>query len=161
MSEPPPSNAGRNPDGRFALGARGNPSGKPKGTRHRATMMAEKLIDKDAAAIIKKLITKAKAGEPWAMKFVAERLIPTARSRATPFELPPIDGPSDLPQAVRCALDAAAKGDLGLEDAERIVALLAGLRAAYEGADMAARLDEMAAKLEALTARAGPGGQSQ
>jgi hypothetical protein len=64
MSEPP-ENTGRKADGTFASGNRANPSGKPKGTRHRATMMAEKLLDKDAAAIIKKLVAKALAGEPW------------------------------------------------------------------------------------------------
>jgi hypothetical protein len=121
--------------------------------------MAEKLLDKDAAAIIKKLVAKALAGEPWAVRFVAERIIPPARDRATPFELPPITGLGDVPQAVQAVLDAGARGDLSLEDAERIVALLAGLRAAYEGASMAERLAELEARLAALTAQSGGQGQ--
>jgi hypothetical protein len=152
-----PEKAGRKQDGTFAPGRSGNLNGKPKGTRHRATMLAEKLLDKDAGAIIKTLVEKARAGEPWAVRFVAERIIPPARDRATPFALPPVNGPADLPQAVQAALDAAAKGDLSLEDAERVVGLLNGLRAAYEGADLAARLDEMAAKLDALATKAGQG----
>jgi hypothetical protein len=152
-----PENTGRKQDGTFAPGRSGNLNGKPKGTRHRATMLAEKLLDKDAGAIIKTLVEKARAGEPWAVRFVAERIIPPARDRATPFALPPVNGPADLPQAVQAALDAAAKGDLSLEDAERVVGLLNGLRAAYEGADLAARLDEMAAKLDALATKAGQG----
>jgi hypothetical protein len=82
-----------------------------------------------------------------------------AAALPTPFDLPPIDGPADLPRAVKAVLDAAGKGDLSIEDGERVIALLTGLRQAYEGAELAARMDEMAAKLDALTARAG--GQSQ
>jgi hypothetical protein len=139
--------------GQFAPGHRLS-HGKPLGARHKATLMAEKLFSADTAAIIKKVVASAKAGEPWAAKLVIERIIPPARDRATPFSLPPIKGSGDLPQAVQTVLDAAAKGDLSLEDGERVIALLSGLRQAYEGADMAQRLDEMAAKLDALTAKA-------
>jgi hypothetical protein len=154
-----PENTGRNQDGRFSPGRSANPSGKPKGARHRATMMAEKLLDKDAAEIIKKLVEKAKNGEPWAVRFVAERIIPPARDRATPFSLPKIDGPADLPRAVQAVVDATSAGDLSIEDGERVIALLTGLRQAYEGASMAERLAEMEARLAALTAHAGGQGQ--
>ena len=93
----------------------------------------------------------------WACKLVIERIIPPARDRATPFTLPPIAGPADIPQAVQAVLDAAGKGDLSIEDGERIVGLLNGLRAAYEGADLQARLDEMQARLDDLVAKAGQG----
>lgn len=120
-------------------------------------MLAERMFDKDAEAIIKTVVEKAKAGEPWAAKLVIERIIPPARDRTTPFALPSIAGPADLPIAVQAVLDAAAKGELSLEDGEKIVGLLAGLRAAYESADLAARMVEMEARLAALTAGAGLG----
>ena len=50
---------------------------------------------------------------------------------------------------------ALHKGELTLEDAERVVALLTGVRQAFEGADLAARLDEKAARLDEIAARAG------
>jgi hypothetical protein len=46
MNEPP-ENTGRKADGTFASGNRANPSGKPNGARHRATLMAEKLFAAD------------------------------------------------------------------------------------------------------------------
>jgi hypothetical protein len=116
-----PENAGRNQDGRFAPGRSGNLGGKPKSTRHRATMMAEKLFNKDASKIARRVISAATAGEPWACKLVIERIIPPARDRATPFTLPPITGPADIPTAVQGVLCAAGKGGLSIEDAERIV----------------------------------------
>jgi hypothetical protein len=39
----PPENAGRN-QGRFCMGRSGNPLGKPKGTRNRATILAAALL---------------------------------------------------------------------------------------------------------------------
>jgi hypothetical protein len=78
MSEP--EIAGRDQAGRFASGHSGNSRGKPKGIRHKATMMAEQLLSKDAAAAMRKIGTAAKAGEPWALKFIGERFVPlTAR----------------------------------------------------------------------------------
>jgi hypothetical protein len=82
------------------------------------------------------------------------RLLPQSSWPVT-FDLPPINGVADIPQAVRCALSAASEGRLTIEDAEKIIGLLNGLRAAYEGVDLAARLDEMAAKLDDLAAKAG------
>jgi Family of unknown function (DUF5681) len=152
MSEP--ENTGRKQDGRFAPGRSGNLSGKPKGARARATVMAERLLSKDAAAAMRKIGAAARAGEPWALKFIGERFIPPARASPTQFALPSIAGPADIPQAVQSALDAAANGDLSLEDAERVIALLSGLRQAYEGADMAQRMDQMQARLDALAAKA-------
>jgi hypothetical protein len=54
-----PSNNGRKTDGRFAAGNKAA-RGKPKGAHHRTTVMAEKLLDKDAGQIIKKLIDAQK-----------------------------------------------------------------------------------------------------
>ena len=119
-------------------------------------MMAEKLLEKDAATIIKKLVEKAKNGEPWAIRSAADRIIPPARDRATPFNLPPINSPAYLPRAVQAAIDAAAKGELSLEAASQVVALLTGLRVAYASADLAERMNEMEARLAVLTATTGP-----
>jgi hypothetical protein len=52
-------------------------------------------------------------------------------------------------------LDAAAKGDLSLDDAERVVGIINGLRQAYETTSLAVKLDEMKKQLEDLTAKTG------
>lgn len=48
---------------RFKLGQTGNPAGKPKGTRHKATLAAEVLLNGEAEALTRKAIELAKAGE--------------------------------------------------------------------------------------------------
>jgi hypothetical protein len=140
----------------WVKGISGNPRGRKAGATHLITAELRGLVSRDAKGIVTSIIKAAKAGDIESRRAFLRYLLPQSKW-PTPFELPPINGPADLPRAVQTALDAAAKGDMSLEDAERIVALLAGLRAAYEGADMAARLEEMAAKLDALARQAGQG----
>src|SRR5215217_7256638 len=47
----------------FQKGQSGNPNGKPKGTRHRATMAAETLMEGEAEAITRMAIELAKGGD--------------------------------------------------------------------------------------------------
>jgi hypothetical protein len=140
-----PINAGRNPDGRFAPGARGNPAGKPKGARHKATVLAEKLFSADAAKIIKKVVAEAQNGQSWACKLVIERIIPPARDRPTPLDLPPIASPADLPVALAKIIDAMAEGALTPNEAAAIVTTLE----AYGRASVFAGHEERLAALEA------------
>jgi hypothetical protein len=47
----------------FRKGQSGNPSGKPKGTRNRTTVLAEKLMQDDAADIVQVVLAAAKGGD--------------------------------------------------------------------------------------------------
>jgi hypothetical protein len=138
----------------FQKGQSGNPAGRVKSKA--ATLMGDlrKIVSADARATIKSISEQAKAGDVESRRLML-KLLPQAKW-PTPFAMPEITGPGDLPQAVSAVLKAAAAGDLTLEDAERAVGLLAGLGKAYEGAAMVTTLEEMKAQLEALTARVGP-----
>jgi hypothetical protein len=46
-----PNKSGRGQDGRFQPGVSGNPGGMPKGTKHHATRMVERLFENDAEEI--------------------------------------------------------------------------------------------------------------
>ena len=48
-----PENAGQN-QGRWEKGQSGNPRGKPRGARNRATLLAEALLDGEAEALNEK-----------------------------------------------------------------------------------------------------------
>lgn len=66
----------RGPSKPFRPGQSGNPAGKPKGTRHRATMLAEQLLDGEAEAMIRTVIEKAKQGDMVALRLCLDRIVP-------------------------------------------------------------------------------------
>jgi hypothetical protein len=131
-------------------GESGNPKGRKPGLALKLTTELRAIVSKDAKEIVSSIIAAAKAGDVEARRVFARHFLPQTKW-PTVFDLPPIDGPADIPGAVKAMLDAAAKGDIALEDAERVIGLLDGLRQAYEGADLAMQVAEMQVKLDALT----------
>ena len=77
----------RRPDGRFQ---KGNP-GRPKGTRHKATLAAEALLDGEAEALTRKAKEAALGGDTTAMRLCLERILPARRSRTVQFATPPFN----------------------------------------------------------------------
>jgi hypothetical protein len=107
-----PGNAGRNQDGTFAKGFSANPAGKPKGTRHNATRLAEALIDGRAKELVDKAVDMALAGDPTAMRIVMDRLCPPRRECTVSLDMPSIQSAADLITAAAALTDATAAGDI-------------------------------------------------
>src|SRR6266436_4871501 len=78
------------PRGRpFLPGQRGNHNGRPKGSRNKATLAMEALLDGEAEAITKKMVDLAKDGDAASIRMCVDRLLPTRRHRLVEFDLPP------------------------------------------------------------------------
>ena len=157
MSEPPPDDGrltgGRTATGKFAPGNKVS-RGKLPGERNRATLMAERLLSKDAAAAMRKIGAAAKAGEPWALKFIGERFVPLV-SRQTFME--PVDYTAPTtPEEARAMIlvlgERVAKGELSVE-AHSV--LLDNLQA-YLG-DKAAEQERRVSELEEIMRNGGNG----
>src|SRR6516225_1902789 len=90
------ANTARNQRGRpFTKGQSGNPAGKPRGARHRATLAAEALLDGEAEALTRKAIELALAGDPIAMRLRLDRILPPRRECPTTFALPDLGSVAD------------------------------------------------------------------
>ncbi len=74
--------------GRFRPGQSGNPSGRPKGARHKATMAVEALLNGEADAITRKAIDAALAGDMTAIRLCLDRIAHLARAHryTSPFQ---------------------------------------------------------------------------
>ena len=101
----------------FQKGISGNPAGRPKGSRNKATILAESLLDGEAEAITRKAIELAKEGNMVAIRLCLDRLLPPQRARSITFALPEIATPADLPAAYDALLQAASNGEISVEDA--------------------------------------------
>jgi hypothetical protein len=157
MSEPPPDDGrltgGRTATGKFAPGNKVS-RGKLPGERNRATLMAERLLSKDAAAAMRKIGAAAKAGEPWALKFIGERFVPLTL-RQTFIE--PVDYMAPTtPEEARATIlvlgERVARGELSVE-AHSV--LLDNLQA-YLG-DKAAEQERRVSELEDIVRNGGNG----
>jgi hypothetical protein len=145
-----PARTGRTQDGRFRKGHSGNPKGGRPGARHRATIAAEQILLGDIAEIAASVVNQAKAGSSWACGLVLRLLLPPARERLTPFQLPPINGPADVVDAIQSAIALAGTGEMTLTEASHVVDLLDCLRAAFETRDLQSQIEALKSEIEAL-----------
>jgi len=106
----------------FRPGHSGNPAGRPKGARNKASIIAEAKIEEKFGAVIDKLIERALDGNVSALRFCAGRVLP---------ERPPVEISLAGVRTTEAALevsealfDAVAAGDLTAQEAQRMRAQL-------------------------------------
>jgi hypothetical protein len=105
----------------FAPGQSGNPKGRPKGARNRATVAAEALLEGEAEALTRKAIDMALGGDVTALKLCLERLVPPRKDRTIAFEMP---RPEDATQAFAALLAAIAEGRITIGEASAVAGLI-------------------------------------
>ena len=96
----------------FEKGESGNPAGRPRGARNRATLLMQNLLADDAEAIGRKAIEMAKAGDLAAIRLCMDRLAPARKDEPVAFELPPIEKAADSVAATASIVAAVAAGEL-------------------------------------------------
>uniref|UniRef100_I2PZC6 DUF5681 domain-containing protein n=1 Tax=Desulfovibrio sp. U5L TaxID=596152 RepID=I2PZC6_9BACT len=134
----------RGPGKRFEPGQSGNPAGKPKGCRSRATLAAQALIDGQADELVKKAIELALAGDGPVLRAMLDRLCPAKRDSPVSVNLPRITSATDIPAVTNAVLEAVTKGQLTPSEAQAVAGLIETHRKAIETAELSERI----AKLE-------------
>ena len=143
----------------FQKGQSGNPSGRPRGSRNRATILFQNVLEDDAEAIARKAVELAKAGDIAAIRICLDRLAPARRDDSLVFELPPLERAADTVVAAAKIVTAVAAGELAPSEA----ADLAKVMDVYLRAVATSGFEERLARLESADADA-PGesrGQTQ
>ncbi len=129
-------NSGRNSDGTFSAG---NP-GKPKGTRHKATVAALALLDGEADRLTRKAVEMALEGDVTALRLCLERIAPPRKDAPVTFALPPMQSAGDAAKAAGAVLEAAAEGELTPIEAAHVMSLVDAYRRTLEATEFEARL---------------------
>src|ERR671931_22659 len=75
----------------FQKGQSGDPAGRPFGSRNKATVLMEGLLEGEAEAIARKAIEMAKGGDMAAIRMCMDRLAPARRGAAISCELPSVE----------------------------------------------------------------------
>ncbi|GJE45050.1 DUF5681 domain-containing protein [Methylobacterium soli] len=129
----------------FQPGQSGNPNGRPKGVRNRATIALEAILAGDAEDITRKVVELAKEGDPQALRMCLDRLIPVRKDRPVLFDLPAIATTADLPKATNALLQAVASGELTPSEAADIGKSVDAHVRAIEATDLHERLSRLEA----------------
>jgi len=132
--------------GRFQPGQSGNPAGKKKGTRNRATRAVEELLDGEGKALTRKAINLAKAGDVVALRLCLERIIPPRKDRLVAFSMPAINEPADAVKAMAAIASAVAAGELTPNEASELSAMLERYARILEAVDHEQRLKALESK---------------
>ncbi|WP_258044310.1 DUF5681 domain-containing protein [Sphingomonas citricola] len=117
----------------------GNP-GKPKGTRSRATMAAEALLQGEVEALTRTAIEKALEGDGMALRLCLERLVPPRKDTPINIELPTITNAADVVGASAAVLAAVGAGDVTPDEAGRVMTLLTAHKSIIEMGELERRI---------------------
>jgi hypothetical protein len=101
----------------FQPGQSGNPAGRPRGSRNKGTVIAEKLLDDSAGALTTAAIKCATEGDPAALRACMDRIAPRLRHRPLDFALPSLVTLADTPGAINAIAQGLAHGELDRDEA--------------------------------------------
>ena len=91
---------GRSTAGKFAIGN----SGRPKGSRNKATLAIECLLQGQAEALTQTAVAKALEGDCVALRLCMERIAPAPKDQPVSFSLPEMNNPMDASKAAGSVL---------------------------------------------------------
>jgi hypothetical protein len=143
-----PANTGKRQDTKWKKGESGNPTGRKLGTRNKATMLAENLLNGEAEALVRKCIEMALAGESTAMRIVMERLLPVRKDSPISLELPKMEKVEDASKALGTITKAVAQGEITPLEGQSMANIIEAHLRAIETMDLERRLTELEEKAE-------------
>jgi hypothetical protein len=124
----------------FPPGASGNPSGKPRGARHKTTLAIEALLEGEGEALTRVAISKALGGDMIALRLCLDRLAPPRRDSPVSVALPAVRTAADAVEASAALLEAVAAGEVTPDEAGRIMALLTAHKQIVETGELEGRI---------------------
>ena len=130
---------GRNTAGQFSTGN----SCRPRGSRNKATLAIESLLEGQAEAFAQAAITKALQGDSVALRLCMDRIAPLPKDAAVTFFMPTMNNALDAAEAARSVLRAVSEGELTPIVASRVMGLIDSYRRSLELTEIEKRLQAL------------------
>lgn len=122
--------------------AKGNTAGRgrPAGSRNAATLLLDAIGSEAAQDVLRAAVEAARGGDVQAMKIILDRVWPPRRGRLLSLRLPVVETAADVSAALGELVQQVAAGELTVEEAGPVAAILEGKRKAIETAELEARI---------------------
>jgi hypothetical protein len=139
------ANAGemQNKEHLWKKGESGNPAGKKPGTRHKATLAVERLLDGEGEGLTRKAIELALEGDLTALRLCLERICPPKKSRPVNIQLPNSKTADGVAEAQAVVVQGVGEGELTPEEGQVLANILEARRRSIETEDHERRLYEL------------------
>lgn len=124
----------------FRKGQSGNPKGMPSGSRHKATLILDKIGAEAGTSVLQAVLRAAEQGDMTAARIVLDRAWPVRKGRSVRFALPPLESLADVSRATAAIAAAVAAGELTSDEAAGLASVLAAHVRAAEAGDLEARV---------------------
>ena len=130
-------------DGRWKKGQSGNPNGRAAGSRNRATLAIEALLEGEGEALTRKAIELAKAGDMQALRLCMDRLAPPRKDSPVAFDLPEMKTLNDAVPAMGALVKAVGQGDLTPTEAGELTKMVQAFAKIIETAGLEDRVRKL------------------
>ena len=130
----------------FQKGQSGNPRGRKPGTRNRATLAVESLMEGQAEALSRKAVELALQGNLLALRLCLDRVAPLRKGRAVPIEMNAVATFADLAAAHLQIVNAMGCGLLSPEEAAAAATALDRAVCAIERQELEQRIEALELK---------------
>lgn len=115
-------------------------AGRPKGSRHKITILAEKLMSEDVEGVVNSVVKAAKEGDMQAARVILDRIAPPRKDATISIDLPVINTIEDAATAMGLIVHAAANAEIGLSEADALTKLVQGMSQALEMSEVTKRI---------------------
>jgi len=129
----------------FQPGKSGNPAGRPAGSRDKATLAIEALLDGEAEALTRKAVAMALEGDTVALRLCMDRICPPRKDRPISFKMPPVNNVSDAASVIRSVMEEVAIGSISPGEAKAVSEVLECYRRLVETSELEHRLEALEA----------------
>ena len=123
-------------------------SGKPKGSRNKATIAIESLLEGQAEALTQTAISKALDGDSMALRLCMDRIAPLPKDTTISFPLPRMENANDASKAAGSVLKAVSIGEITPIEGSRVMGLIDSFRRTLELTVIEHRIQALESNIE-------------
>jgi hypothetical protein len=124
----------------FQKGQSGNPAGRPAGSRNKATLAAEAMLEGELERLTREAIDRAMDGDPLLLRLCITRLMPAPRGRRVQLDLAGGGDVADVAASLEATIRAVAEGVISPLEATDLAEVIELQRRTVETVDLERRL---------------------